>query len=203
MNVVRKVEDNDEPNGIFWVYLALQLLPGTYPIDLLQFQAIYWANGRPCLNLEPTLKIGDEMVKMMGDEKSLKQPIRLHASGISLQYSRCLRPPLRKHIPEECELRGCEHYLVLPGGTQTRCHHGGKALRFLPGGKLEPILEIRPVPRLTDEQLKSCYEEGGIDEVTFDRLMNISPVARYMGARSDVGENFVPNNVFLLSLSRC
>ncbi len=65
--------------------------------------------------------------------------------------------------------------------------------RFLPGGALESIPGIRPVPRLNDEQLKACFESGGIDQETFDRLMKTDQVTRYMGARSDVGENFVPN----------
>lgn len=103
MNVVRNVEDNDTPNGDFYVFAAFQLLPGSRPVDLLQFHAIYWANGYPCLNLEPTLKIGDETIAMLGDYQSLKQPIRLPVSGISLRYSRHLRPPLQKDVPEECD----------------------------------------------------------------------------------------------------
>ena len=202
MNVVRNVEDNDKPNDNFYVFLALQLLPGTHPIDLLQFQVIYWTNGCPCLNLEPTLKIGDEIVTMMGDYKSLKQPIRLPASGISLRYSRHLRPPLQKDTPQECDYGDTSITFSYREANKPDVVTEERYFRFEPGGTLDSITAIRPVPRLTDEHLKSCLETGGIDQPTFERLMTIDAVKRYMGARSDVGENFVPNSHDLKILRR-
>lgn len=53
-----------------------------------------------------------------------------------------------------------------------------------------------------DQQLRSCFEAGGIDRATLDRLLAIDPIDRYMGARSDVGENFVPNAGDLRTLRR-
>jgi hypothetical protein len=191
MNVVRHVEDNDEPNGNFYVSTALQLLPGSQPIDLLQFQAVYWANGCPCLNLEPMLKIGDDKVAMLPDDKTLKQPIRLPASGISLRYSRQLRPPLQKDTPEECDYGDLSIVVSYREASRADVVEEERLFKFLPGGALEPIPAIRPVPRLSDEQLTLCFESGGIDQATLDRLLAIDPINRYMGARSDVGENFV------------
>lgn len=193
MNVVRNVEENDKPNGDFHIFLAIQLLPGSQTVDLLQFEAIYWANGCPCLNLEPKLKIGDELVPMMGDNKSLKQPLRLPPSGISLQYSRHLRPPLQKDAPMDCDYGDLRVDISYREANEPSVVGEERFFRFLPGGALEAIPGIRPVPRLNDEQLKACFESGEIDQDTFDRLMKIDQVTRYMGARSDVGENFVPN----------
>ena len=69
MNVVRNVEDNDTLNGEFYLFAALQLLPGSQPVDLIQFEGVYWANGCPCWNGAPSLKIGDEPVAMLPDSR--------------------------------------------------------------------------------------------------------------------------------------
>ena len=202
MNVVRNVEDNDTLNGEFYLFAALQLLPGSQPVDLIQFEGVYWANGCPCWNGAPSLKIGDEPVAMLPDYKSLKQPIRLPPSGASLRYSRDLRPPLRKDTPETCDYGDLSITVSYREASKPDVVTEKRFFKYLHGGALEPIAAVRSVPRLTDEDLKSCLEANAIDQATFDRLMAIDPVDRYMGARSDVGENFVPHHHDLRTLRK-
>jgi hypothetical protein len=191
MNVVRGVEENDTQNGEFRVYAALQLLPGDRAVDLLQFEGIYWANGCPCLNGEPSLKVGDESVAFLSDDRSLKHPIRLPASGASLRYSRHLRPPLQKDTPESCDYGDIQITVSFREASEPEVITEQRIFKYLSGGILEPVDAIRPVPRLTDEDLKRSLDLAVIDRNTFDRLMEIDSVTRYMGARSDVGENFI------------
>jgi hypothetical protein len=58
MNVVRGVEDNDQPNGKFACYAVFNIAAVPDEIDLLAFEGIYFANGCPCLQRRPGLEIG-------------------------------------------------------------------------------------------------------------------------------------------------
>jgi hypothetical protein len=202
MNVIRNVTDNDEPNGAFTIFAALQLLPGTQPIDLLQFEALYYAFGCLCLHGQPMLKIGDEGIAILPDDKSLKQPIRLPPAGISLRYQRHLRPPLQRDTPAECDYGDLRIIVSYREASKPSVVTEERLFQYRPGGALEPIASVRPVPRLTDEELRTCLEAGRIDSAAFDRLMKIPPSRRYSGARSDVGENYVPDRRDLQTLRR-
>jgi hypothetical protein len=78
--------------------------------------------------------------------------------------------------------------------TSERCY------RFGPGGKLAAIDAVRPVPRLHDDELRRCLAVGRLDRQAFQALSALDPIDRYMGARSEVGENFIPSNHMLETL---
>lgn len=152
MNVITKVQDNDSPGAEFFMRLRLQLLPQSDRVDLVQFSAFYWANGRPCHNGSASLTIGHNEVPLLPDSKTLVEPIRLPPSGTSLSYSRSLRPPLMDETPRDCDYGDLTVTIVYRDLADTHLLSNKELLfRFQPGGELEAISHVRQVTKLTGE----------------------------------------------------
>ena len=203
MNVVLLGTQSEEPNARFWIHVKFHLLVSGGPALLQGFAGTYWAYGCPCLNGQPELIVDGETRDLEPDWGHLRRPVQLQPGvALSVTYRRAQRPPLMKNRPDDCDYGDITVNLSILTleGEQASTH---LAFRFEPGGLLQAIKEVRPVPRLSDQEIDLWRNLGKIDEFQYERLKKAGSVTRYMATVTDndtFGPSFglTPNDVVLM-----
>jgi hypothetical protein len=185
MNVVLLGINRHQPNAEFRFSTRFHFLVGDLPLTLLSFEGLYLAYGCHCLYGPPTLKIGDTDIPFIEDMKTFMEPIQVAPNhAITIQHGRKMRPPLMSSSPSDCDEGDLEVTMSFSEQSRAEITTVESKFKFSPGGKLEEISKIRPVPRLDDDELEQWKIAGKLSAESFERLIKINPVYRYMGAVS-------------------